>query len=77
LRAILIPGFYEVKQAAKEAGALGGGISGSGPSIFALSKGKTISEKVGKAMVETFKSIGIESDVFVSKINAKGPIVLG
>ena len=76
LRAILIPGFYEVKNAAIEAGALGGGISGSGPSIFALSKGEATANKVGNAMVKSFQSIGIESDLFVSKINAKGPIVL-
>ncbi|TAF77435.1 MAG: homoserine kinase [Bacteroidetes bacterium] len=76
LRAILIPGFYEVKEAAMDAGALGGGISGSGPSIFSVSKGKETAEKAGKAMVDAFKKIGIESDLFVSKINAKGPIVI-
>lgn len=76
LRAILIPGFYEVKEAAMEAGALGGGISGSGPSIFSVSKGKETADKAGKAMVAAFKKIGIESDLFVSKINAKGPMVL-
>lgn len=76
LRAILIPGFYEVKEAAMLAGALGGGISGSGPSIFSVSEGKETAEKAGKAMVDAFKKIGIESDLFVSKINAKGPIVI-
>jgi Homoserine kinase len=38
VRSILIPGFDEVKSDSREAGALGGGISGSGPSIFMLSK---------------------------------------
>ncbi len=38
VRSILIPGFDEVKLRSKEAGALGGGISGSGPSMFMLSK---------------------------------------
>jgi homoserine kinase len=38
VRSILIPGFHEVKAVCKEAGALGGGISGSGPSIFMLSR---------------------------------------
>ena len=38
VRSILIPGFDDIKKASKEAGALGGGISGSGPSIFMLSK---------------------------------------
>ncbi len=76
LRAILIPGFYEVKNAALEAGALGGGISGSGPSVFALSRGKETAQKAGNAMVKAFSTIGIESDLFVSQINANGPIVI-
>src|SRR5438270_282527 len=38
VRSILIPGFDDIKKVSKEAGALGGGISGSGPSIFMLSK---------------------------------------
>jgi len=76
LRAILIPGFYEVKSAALDAGALGGGISGSGPSIFALSRGEDTALKVGNAMVKAFEKIGIQSDIFVSQINANGPTVL-
>lgn len=77
LRAILIPGFYDVKDAAIQAGALGGGISGSGPSIFALSRREDTAQKVGAAMVSAFKNIGIDSDLFVSQINANGPIVIG
>lgn len=76
LRAILIPGFYEVKNAALEAGALGGGISGSGPSVFALSRGEEIATKAGNEMVKAFASIGIESDLFVSRINANGPLII-
>jgi homoserine kinase len=38
VRSILIPGFDDLKKACKAVGALGGGISGSGPSIFFLSK---------------------------------------
>lgn len=76
LRAILIPGFYDVKSAALEMGALGGGISGSGPSVFALSRGEETAKKVGDAMVKAFLKIGIESDLFVSQINLNGPVVL-
>lgn len=76
LRAILIPGFYGVKDAALNAGALGSGISGSGPSIFSVSKGLDIANKAGLAMVDAFKKIGIESDLFVSKVNQKGPVIL-
>src|SRR5215217_6413275 len=42
VRSILIPGFDEVKTKCKAAGALGGGISGSGPSIFMLSSNEAI-----------------------------------
>ena len=72
IRAILIPGFSEVKAAALEAGALGGGISGSGPSIFALSKGKDTANNVGEAMRTVFKKIGIAYDVHVSAIGSAG-----
>ncbi len=75
-RSILIPEFEKVKKAALETGALGSGISGSGPSIFALSKGKETAEKVGRAMALIYKDIGIDFDVHVSKINANGIKIL-
>jgi len=71
-RSILIPEFENVKKVALEAGALGSGISGSGPSIFALSKGKKIAEEVGKAMASVYDNIEIDFDVHVSKVNANG-----
>ncbi|MFK7750017.1 MAG: homoserine kinase [Kordia sp.] len=76
LRAILIPGFNEVKQNAINCGALGAGISGSGPSIFALSKGKEMAEKVAKTMAETYKTLNIDYDIHVSKINTDGCRIL-
>ncbi len=76
-RAILLPGFYEAKHEAMEAGALGGGISGSGPSIFQLSTSEETAHKVGKAMEAVYKELGIGSEVYVSKVNTAGPVVLG
>src|SRR5690606_32684147 len=76
VRAILIPGFYDVKQSALDAGAIGCGISGSGPSLFALSKTQTIAEVVGEKMKNAFKAINIDSEVYVSKINHSGPVIL-
>lgn len=76
VRAILIPGFYEVKQSALDAGAIGCGISGSGPSLFALSKTQRIAEVVGEKMKNAFKAINIDSEVYVSKINHSGPVIL-
>jgi len=72
IRSILIPGFDEVKEKSKKAGALGGGISGSGPSIFAFSKGASIAEKVADAMKEVYQKIEIDHEVHVSKINPEG-----
>lgn len=75
-RAILLPQFQEVKLAAKNAGALGVSISGSGPSIFALCEGQTIAESVAKSMESEFSKVGIESERYVSRINPIGPKVL-
>ncbi|CAM3512382.1 homoserine kinase [Flavobacterium gelidilacus] len=68
----LIPNFDEVKNAAINNGALGAGISGAGPSIFALCKGKESAEKVANAMKDSYQSTGIEFDIHVSKVNSKG-----
>ncbi len=75
-RAILIPCFHQVKEAALEAGALGCSISGSGPSIFALSRGREAAERSGTAMAAVYRKIGIECEVYVSDVNRKGAVVL-
>lgn len=75
-RSKLIPGFYEMKSAAMENGALGSSISGSGPSVFALCKGKDTAFKVGNAMKEVINNLNIDAEVYVSKVNAQGPKVL-
>ncbi len=77
VRAILIPEFWEVKNAALEAGALGCSISGAGPSIFAFSQGKETAEKVAIAMKNSFEKVGIHGDAYVSGINQHGPKVIG
>ena len=77
IRSILIPGFNEIKNAAIKAGALGCSISGSGPSIFAFSRTNLIAEKVGAAMEEVLKSLELNGDLYISKINQEGPKVIG
>ena len=72
VRSILIPGFNEIKAAALNAGALGGGISGSGPSVFALSKGKDKALKVADAIRLAYEPFGISFDIHISNINEKG-----
>ena len=72
IRSILIPGFDAIKTTAMTNGALGCGISGSGPSIFAFSKGEGTAQKVGIGMKEVYKKIGIDFDVHISRINTSG-----
>jgi homoserine kinase len=72
VRSILIPGFDEVKRNCKEAGALGGGISGSGPSIFMLSKEESTAREVETVMKEVYEKIGIDYYTYVTTINKKG-----
>ena len=76
VRSMLIPGFDGVKSAALQTGALGCGISGSGPSIFALSNGLETAQAVGTAMIEAFQEVEVQSDSFVSPVNGKGPLIL-
>ncbi len=77
VRSILIPGFDLVKQQSKEAGALGGGISGSGPSIFMLSKTKETADAVADGMKNIYQKIGIDYHVYVTTINKEGCKVIG
>lgn len=72
LRSILIPGFDEVKRRSKDAGALGGGISGSGPSIFMLSTTEKVAGSVEDLMKEVYTALGIEFRTYVTTINHKG-----
>ncbi|MCO5249414.1 MAG: homoserine kinase [Chitinophagales bacterium] len=75
-RSKLIPGFYDMKEAAIHAGALGSSISGSGPSVFALCKGEETARKAGNAMKAVMDKMGIEANVYVSKVNPTGPKAL-
>jgi homoserine kinase len=75
-RKSLIPEFDLVKKLALENGALGCGISGSGPSIFALSKGKETAENVENQMKQIYTKTGIEFDVYVSKVCDAGVKVI-
>ena len=72
VRAVLIPGYYEMKTAALDAGALGCSISGSGPSVFALSTSKKEAQLIGKKMGEVLSVLGLDFDIHISKINTEG-----
>jgi homoserine kinase len=76
VRSILIPGFDEVKTKCKEAGVLGGGISGSGPSVFMLSKDERTAKTAEAVMIEVYNKIGIDYNTYVTTINSKGVEIL-
>ncbi len=76
VRSILIPGYDEVKTKCKEAGALGGGISGSGPSIFMFSKDDKTAKAIEEVMRNIYQKIGIANNTYVTTINAKGAEII-
>jgi homoserine kinase len=75
-RSLLIPGFGSVKKAALSAGALGCSISGSGPSVFALCASTETAQEAGRRMAEAFRQAGLESDIYISRVNSEGPRVI-
>jgi homoserine kinase len=72
LRGPFIPQFDVIKKTALENGALGSGISGSGPSIFALSKGIETANKVANVMRAVYDKTDLPYEIHVSKINSEG-----
>jgi homoserine kinase len=75
-RSILIPDFYTMRAQALDLGAIGFGISGSGPSVFALSKDEATARRITAALQQQLHSSGIESLAFVSAVNKQGPRIL-
>ncbi len=71
-RSVLIKGFDQLKQSALEYGALGAGISGSGPSVFALCRGGDTAAAVMKGMSEAMKLPGIGFDAYMSPVSRRG-----
>lgn len=72
LRSLLIPGFDLLRDAALAAGALGFGISGSGPSVFALTKGEEMARKTEQALIAAYSTLGIPFKTFTSGVNMDG-----
>jgi homoserine kinase len=75
VRSMLIPGFDDVKKRSVEAGALGGGISGSGPSIFMLCEKEDTAKKVEKIMKDVYQNTGLLYNTYVTTINNEGVTV--
>jgi homoserine kinase len=76
-RAVLVPGFFAVKAAAIDAGALGCSLSGSGPSMFALARTLAEAQRVGQAMQQAFGEAGtVPADLWVSPVGTRGARVV-
>jgi homoserine kinase len=67
-RRALIPGFAAVKKAALDTGALGAGISGAGPSVFAWCASDAVANACARAMRDAFADAGLDSDAWVSPV---------
>lgn len=75
-RSILIPDFYVLKQIAMNNGALAFGISGSGPSVFALTKDPETAKKITNAQQQHLTKLSIKSKAYVSPVNEEGPRII-
>lgn len=71
-RSILIPGFEAVKMESKKIGALGGGISGSGPSLFMLSKDEETAQSIVTIMRKVYEHLQIPAPTYVTAVNPDG-----
>jgi homoserine kinase len=76
VRSILIPDFYLLKELALENGAVGFGISGSGPSVFALAKDEATARRITEAQQNHLTKLNINSKAYVSLVNTEGPRIM-
>lgn len=76
VRSMLIPGYDRLKNEALAAGALGCSISGSGPSVFSLCEGAAAAGRTADVMKSSLMETGLESDVYISKINKMGSRII-
>ena len=80
VRGLLIPGYDQVRSAALSAGAIGAGISGSGPSLFAIclpsAHDQELPNRIGQAMQQAFTTAGLTSHFYVSGLSSTGATIL-
>ena len=72
MRSILIPRFDELKKKCIDIGALGGGIAGSGPSVFMLSRNEAIAQNVKIVMNDLYTPLGIDFNIYLTRVNYQG-----
>jgi homoserine kinase len=76
-RSRLITGFDRVKRNAIIAGADGMAISGSGPTVFAITNNPKKAVFIEDAMIRTFKEFGIVAQSWITEVDDEGARVVG
>lgn len=72
-----LPEFEALRKKTIDTGALGSGLSGSGPSIFALCRSSEIAESVATVMQTHFSEHNITSNTYVSRVSEAGCRITG
>jgi homoserine kinase len=72
VRSKKLPEFEKLKKLTLEEGALGTGISGSGPSLFSLCRSEEIAASVAEVMKKHFAAHHIASEIYISKVSQAG-----
>ena len=75
-RSKLIPHFDELQSKSIAAGAIGCSISGSGPSVFALTRGKDMAINVESIFRSVYSKSNIDFATYVSKISSNGVVTI-
>jgi len=76
VRKNLLPFFDDLKKAILETDALGMGISGSGPSVFALAQSQKDAEKIKSSMIKVFERFNLKNEIYISKISKEGAKII-
>lgn len=76
VRKNLLPFFDDLKKAILTTDAIGMGISGSGPSVFALAQSEQVAEKIKSKMLEIFDSFNLKSEIYISNISKEGAKII-
>lgn len=68
MRSLLIPKYREMKSVAMNRNALAFGISGSGPSVFAVAEGIDDAKSIEDALKEVYKSVDIPIQTYINAL---------
>jgi len=75
-RAPLVPGFHAAQEAAKRLGALGCSLSGSGPSVFAVTEDEGQASAIAEAIREAFMGAGLGSRGWICALDPEGARII-